>query len=169
MLRRLQFVRSTANSVVSSKAPFKHARRLSVSASRPNNIAQDKTQSGTLRHRDAVSATTAQPVMVEWVGCSGNTVARLPLHQGETLLDAARRNQIELEGACDGSLACSTCHVVMEQRIYDSLMPPSDQEEDLLGLAHGLELASRLGCQVRLHELDHSIRTNQVKIRLKST
>lgn len=44
-------------------------------------------------------------------------------------------------GACDGSLACSTCYVVMEQRIYDSLLPPSDQEEDLLGLAHSLELA----------------------------
>ena len=70
--------------------------------------------------------------------------------EGETLLEVAHNNEIELEGACAQSLACSTCHVVLEDRIYDSLEPAVEEEEDLLDLAYGLTLTSRLGCQVRV-------------------
>jgi ferredoxin len=66
--------------------------------------------------------------------------------EGETLLEVAHNNEIELEGACAQSLACSTCHVVLEERIYDSLEPAVEEEEDLLDLAYGLTLTSRLGC-----------------------
>ncbi len=65
-------------------------------------------------------------------------------------MEVAHNNEIELEGACAQSLACSTCHVVLEERIYDSLEPAVEEEEDLLDLAYGLTLTSRLGCQVKV-------------------
>lgn len=70
--------------------------------------------------------------------------------EGETLLEVAHNNNIELEGACAQSLACSTCHVVLEERIYDELEPAVEEEEDLLDLAYGLTLTSRLGCQIKV-------------------
>ncbi|KAJ3413747.1 hypothetical protein HDV05_007650 [Chytridiales sp. JEL 0842] len=74
---------------------------------------------------------------------------------GWNLLDIAHGNDIDLEGACEGSLACSTCHVVLEQEYYDKLEEPTDEENDMLDLAFGLTETSRLGCQVEMcKELD---------------
>lgn len=67
----------------------------------------------------------------------------------KTLLEAAHINKIELEGACEGSLACSTCHVILDKKVYDSLDEPSDREYDLLDQAHMPTSTSRLGCQVK--------------------
>ena len=68
---------------------------------------------------------------------------------GESLLQVAHHNDIELEGACEGSLACSTCHVVVEdESMYEKMEEPSDDENDMLDLAFGLTETSRLGCQV---------------------
>jgi ferredoxin len=69
---------------------------------------------------------------------------------GKSLLEVAHENEIELEGACDGSLACSTCHVILEQEVFDKLPPIDDEEMDMLDLAFGLCDTSRLGCQVKL-------------------
>lgn len=69
---------------------------------------------------------------------------------GQNLLSLAHENNVELEGACEGSLACSTCHVVLEQDVYKKLEMPSDEENDMLDLAFGLTETSRLGCQVAL-------------------
>lgn len=66
--------------------------------------------------------------------------------EGESLLDVAHNNGIDLEGACESSLACSTCHVILETEVYDSLEEPCEEEEDLLDLAYGLTHTSRLGC-----------------------
>lgn len=61
----------------------------------------------------------------------------------------------ELLGACEGSVACSTCHVVLSPEHYDLLPEPSDDENDMLDMAFGLTDTSRLGCQVQLtRELD---------------
>jgi 2Fe-2S ferredoxin len=74
---------------------------------------------------------------------------------GTTVLEAAHNNNIDLEGACEGSLACSTCHVIVEKTFYDSLTEPTEDEEDMLDLAFGLTPTSRLGCQIILtQELD---------------
>ena len=70
--------------------------------------------------------------------------------EGESLLDVAHNNGIDLEGACESSLACSTCHVILESSVYDSLEEPCEEEEDLLDLAYGLTHTSRLGCQVKV-------------------
>ena len=74
---------------------------------------------------------------------------------GLSLLEIAHSNDIDLEGACEGSLACSTCHVVVEPGWFDRLVPIQEDEEDMLDLAFGLTRTSRLGCQVLLtDELD---------------
>ena len=70
--------------------------------------------------------------------------------EGQDLMRLAHENDIELEGACEGSLACSTCHVILPQEYYDKLDEPSDEENDMLDLAFGLTQTSRLGCQVKL-------------------
>lgn len=67
---------------------------------------------------------------------------------GETLLQTAHRNDIDLEGACEGVCACSTCHLILPQDLYDSLEEPSEDEEDMLDMAFGLQETSRLGCQI---------------------
>ncbi len=69
---------------------------------------------------------------------------------GTTVLEAAHNNDIDLEGACEGSLACSTCHVVVDKEFFDKLEEPSEDEEDMLDLAFGLTPTSRLGCQITM-------------------
>ena len=71
---------------------------------------------------------------------------------GETLLQTAHRNDIDLEGACEGVCACSTCHLILSQALYDSLPEPSEDEEDMLDMAFGLQETSRLGCQITVSE-----------------
>ncbi|MBF0624461.1 MAG: 2Fe-2S iron-sulfur cluster binding domain-containing protein [Magnetococcales bacterium] len=69
---------------------------------------------------------------------------------GLSLVEAAHENHVELEGACEGSLACSTCHVVVNPEWYDRLPEASEEEEDTLDEAFGLTATSRLGCQIRM-------------------
>lgn len=71
---------------------------------------------------------------------------------GLSVLEIAHRNDIDLEGACEGSLACSTCHVVIDPEWYDTLQEASEDEEDMLDLAFGLTRTSRLGCQIIMTE-----------------
>lgn len=68
--------------------------------------------------------------------------------EGLSVLEIAHRHGIDLEGACEGSLACSTCHVIVDPEWFDKLPAASDDEEDMLDLAFGLEQTSRLGCQI---------------------
>tara|TARA_B100000287_G_scaffold435312_1_gene503008 strand:- start:8521 stop:8850 length:330 start_codon:yes stop_codon:yes gene_type:complete len=67
---------------------------------------------------------------------------------GLSLLEVAHNNGVLLEGACEGSLACSTCHLIVEKDFFDKLPDPSEEEEDMLDLAWGLTHTSRLGCQI---------------------
>lgn len=67
---------------------------------------------------------------------------------GTSVLEVAHKNHIPLEGACEGSLACSTCHVIVEEADFDKLDEASEDEEDMLDLAFGLTHTSRLGCQI---------------------
>lgn len=71
---------------------------------------------------------------------------------GLSVLEIAHRNKIDLEGACEGSLACSTCHVIVESEWYDLLDTATEDEEDMLDLAFGLTHTSRLGCQIIMTE-----------------
>jgi 2Fe-2S ferredoxin len=74
---------------------------------------------------------------------------------GLSVLEIAHANDISLEGACEGSLACSTCHVVVSADDYERLSEATEDEEDMLDLAFGLTRTSRLGCQIIMSdELD---------------
>ncbi|KAJ5104713.1 hypothetical protein NUU61_002060 [Penicillium alfredii] len=84
------------------------------------------------------------------------TKINIQVAEGDNLLDIAQANDLEMEGACGGSCACSTCHVIVEDPdMFDKMEEPSDDENDMLDLAFGLTETSRLGCQVLMNkELD---------------
>lgn len=71
---------------------------------------------------------------------------------GLSLLEVAHKHDIELEGACEGSLACSTCHVVIAAEDFDRIAQAEEEEEDMLDLAFGLTPTSRLACQIIISE-----------------
>ena len=71
---------------------------------------------------------------------------------GMSVMEAARRHGIDIEGACEGSLACSTCHVIVDPQWYGRLREASEEEEDMLDLAFNLTRTSRLGCQIVITE-----------------
>nr|XP_019570875.1 PREDICTED: adrenodoxin, mitochondrial [Rhinolophus sinicus] len=71
---------------------------------------------------------------------------------GDSLLDVVIENNLDIDGfgACEGTLACSTCHLIFEKHIYEKLDAITDEENDMLDLAYGLTDRSRLGCQICL-------------------
>ena len=77
---------------------------------------------------------------------------------GTTILQAAWDNNIDIEGACEGCMACSTCHIVVDADWYRKLPPPSEDEEDMLDLAFGLTRTSRLGCQITITKENDGLR-----------
>ncbi len=94
------------------------------------------------------------------------TIKEVEAPIGENLLEIAHKNHIPLEGACEGSLACSTCHVIVDSAWFDKLSEASEDEEDMLDMAFGLTLTSRLACQITMSdELDGMVVTVPVKTR----
>ncbi|XP_045540737.1 adrenodoxin-like protein 1, mitochondrial [Papilio machaon] len=69
---------------------------------------------------------------------------------GDNVLYLAHRYGIEMEGACEASLACTTCHVYVQQDYFDKLPMSEEKEDDLLDMAPFLKENSRLGCQIVL-------------------
>jgi len=69
---------------------------------------------------------------------------------GDRLLEVAQNAGQPLEGTCEGQMACSTCHVIVDAADFAALPPASEDEEDLLDLASGATRYSRLACQIRL-------------------
>ncbi|MEM7443218.1 MAG: ferredoxin family 2Fe-2S iron-sulfur cluster binding protein [Pseudomonadota bacterium] len=67
---------------------------------------------------------------------------------GLSVMEIAHLHDIDLEGACEGSLACSTCHVIVDKSWFGRLKSIEEDEEDMLDLAFGLTRTSRLGCQI---------------------
>ena len=74
---------------------------------------------------------------------------------GLSVMEVAHLHGVELEGACEGSLACATCHVIVEPEWFEKLDDASENEEDMLDMAFSVTATSRLGCQIRMSdELD---------------
>jgi len=84
---------------------------------------------------------------INWVLKDGSTKI-IQAKIGTNILDLAHEHKIDLEGACEKSLACSTCHVIVDPDYYKKLTEPCDEENDMLDLAFGLTDSSRLGCQL---------------------
>lgn len=93
--------------------------------------------------------------LVRFVSADGGRVQEVRAPAGERLLDVAQDAGQPLEGTCEGQMACSTCHVIVDPEDFAKLPPASDEEEDMLDLAAHVTRTSRLACQIVLtHELD---------------
>lgn len=74
---------------------------------------------------------------------------------GLSVLEIAHKYGFDLEGTCEGSLACATCHVIISPEWFSKLSEKTEDEEDMLDLAFNLQETSRLGCQIIMSdELD---------------
>ena len=93
--------------------------------------------------------------------------ATLEAEANESILDAALRNHIPIEHACEKSCACTTCHVIVRKG-FDSLEEASENEEDYLDKAWGLEPESRLSCQALVAEEDLIIEIPKYTINMVS-
>jgi 2Fe-2S ferredoxin len=69
---------------------------------------------------------------------------------GLSVMEIARMHDLGIEGACEGSIACATCHVIVDAAYAGRLHEASAEEEEMLDLAVGVQPTSRLGCQIML-------------------
>ncbi|XP_016364870.1 ferredoxin-2, mitochondrial [Sinocyclocheilus rhinocerous] len=106
--------------------------------------------SGVCQSADSSSPEEDQRVVnVVFIDRSGQ---RIPVEArvGDNALHLAHKHGIELEGACEASLACSTCHVYVSSEHYEKLPEPEEREDDMLDMAAMLQENSRLSCQIVL-------------------
>jgi len=93
-------------------------------------------------------------VKVRFITATGETVVA-EAEPGDILLDTAQNADMQLEGTCEGQMACSTCHVIIAPDWFGQLPRASEDEEDMLDLAASVSRTSRLACQIVLTpELD---------------
>jgi ferredoxin len=117
----------------------------------------------------AVRAHACFSVNVVFKNSKGEILKKLEVNEGDDILAIAQEHDIDIEGAvcsscpfpllrvlrlftgaCEASIACSTCHVILEPEVYDGLPEADDDENDMLDMAFGLTDTSRLGCQVKI-------------------
>ena len=89
---------------------------------------------------------------VRFVSADGEHVREIEAKAGDRLLDVAQADGQPLEGTCEGQMACSTCHVIVDPQDFDKLPPASADEDDLLDPAAHVTRTSRLSCQIWLDE-----------------
>ncbi|XP_027628634.1 adrenodoxin, mitochondrial [Tupaia chinensis] len=113
------------------------------------------TQTGTHFHLPQSSfyssPSSEDKITIHFINRDGETLTTKG-KVGDTLLDVVVENNLDIDGfgACEGTLACSTCHLIFEKHIFEKLEPITDDENDMLDLAFGLTDRSRLGCQICL-------------------
>jgi ferredoxin len=88
--------------------------------------------------------------LVRFLKADGSLDKEVQAEPGQRLLDVAWAAREPLEGACEGVMACSTCHVIVDAKDFERLPPASEEEEDLLDLAAHASRTSRLACQILL-------------------
>jgi ferredoxin, 2Fe-2S len=90
--------------------------------------------------------------LVRFFRADGTLDKEVEAEPGQRLLDVAWAAREPLEGACEGVMACSTCHVIVDAEDFEKLSPATEEEEDLLDLAAHATRTSRLACQIILTE-----------------
>eukprot|EP01054_Gregarina_sp_Poly1_P008709 Gregarina_sp_Poly_1__8708@NODE_51_length_17570_cov_53_504028_g42_i1_p11_GENE_NODE_51_length_17570_cov_53_504028_g42_i1NODE_51_length_17570_cov_53_504028_g42_i1_p11_ORF_typecomplete_len173_score15_78Fer2/PF00111_27/2_7e11MCR/PF18509_1/0_24_NODE_51_length_17570_cov_53_504028_g42_i11302313541 len=126
----------------------------------PSHFTQTKTFQKF--HGSQVDRQNAESFNITFIDKEGKEKPVKAWH-GENVLEIAHENEIEVEGACEGNLACSTCHLIIEDpEVYKSFPTPSEREEDMLDCAPGLTDTSRLCCQLVLNADKH----RNIKFRL---
>ncbi len=91
-------------------------------------------------------------IRVRFVSADGARVTEASAEAGTVLLDLAQAHDQPLEGTCEGQMACSTCHVIVDPADFPRLPRASEDEEDMLDLAAGVARTSRLACQIVLDD-----------------
>ena len=85
---------------------------------------------------------------IRFVSADGARTSDIDAPAGERLLDIAQADGQPLEGTCEGQMACSTCHVIVDPADFARLPRASEEEEDMLDLASHVTRHSRLACQI---------------------
>ncbi|KAG8804894.1 hypothetical protein FRC19_009858 [Serendipita sp. 401] len=120
-----------------------------------SNIGRGLHTSVSQKHGSIKRPAPGTGIKIHFHDSKGSLIKTVEGNEGDSLLDLAQEHDIDMEGACEGSVACSTCHVILSEEHYDLLEEPEDDENDMLDMAFGLTDTSRLGCQVKLSkELD---------------
>jgi 2Fe-2S ferredoxin len=88
------------------------------------------------------------PPHINFVSPDGAQRWRVEAPIGVSVMETAVNNNMDMEGACEGNMACATCHVIVDGEWSGKLPPPEEEEEDILDLVFGLRRTSRLGCQI---------------------
>lgn len=91
-------------------------------------------------------------IRVRFISADGESIRELQANDGDRLLDVGQADGQPLEGTCEGQMACSTCHVIVDTADFDKLDPATEMEEDMLDLAAHATRTSRLSCQIFLDE-----------------
>ena len=94
---------------------------------------------------------------VRFVSADGRQVVEAEAKAGTRLLELAQAHDQPLEGACEGAMACSTCHVIIAPDDFAKLPAASEEEEDMLDFAYGVSRTSRLACQIWLSDAIDSL------------
>ncbi len=89
-------------------------------------------------------------ISVTFVSADGDNARTITAEPGQRLLEVGQNDGQPLEGTCEGQMACSTCHVIVSADWSAKLLPPSEEEEDMLDLAACATRHSRLACQIML-------------------
>ena len=131
------------------------------STARKHGISRPAPGTGYTLSYDLLSRTDTRPfgrIKVHFKDSKGNLLKTVEGNEGDSLLDIAHEHDVDLEGvyprvrpsrtdhlpvssnvgACEGSVACSTCHVILTPEDYDLLPEPEDDENDMLDMAFGL-------------------------------
>ncbi|ORY55340.1 2Fe-2S ferredoxin-type domain-containing protein [Leucosporidium creatinivorum] len=159
------FSRSVARLIIARPSPASAVRALATSASSPSAGAPSRFLAPAAKHNQLIqrafsnSAALAhggkgRPKKGEGITLhfkkSNGEIETVEANEGDDIVDVSWEWDLDIEAACEKSIACSTCHVILEDDIYDKLEEPSDDENDMLDLAFGLTDTSRLGCQVKV-------------------
>ncbi len=94
---------------------------------------------------------------VFFISADGKNCTQASAKPGDLLLDVAHAHQQPLEGTCEGAMACSTCHVIVEPDWYQKLERATNDEDDMLDFAAGVTRTSRLACQIKLRQVDDGL------------
>ncbi|KAM4538198.1 adrenodoxin [Fundulus diaphanus] len=133
------------------------ARRLAQASLRECSRRSAAVSRGAWRTAERSFSTAAHPlraenkVTVHFINRDGEKIT-VKASPGDSLLDVVINEDLDFDGfgACEGTLACSTCHLIFDEEVYKNLGPVTDEEMDMLDLAYGLTETSRLGCQICL-------------------
>ncbi|XP_042333824.1 adrenodoxin-like isoform X3 [Sceloporus undulatus] len=116
----------------------------------PSSLPSGRSFSSTRTLQDIPGDTDSpDKVLLHFINRNGEKFS-VAAKEGESLLEVVVNQNLSIDGfgACEGTLACSTCHLIFEEDTFRKLEAISDEELDMLDLAFGLTDTSRLGCQV---------------------